>query len=110
MSITAGSIRVVRPAAAALAGVAIIGPLASPAGADGCNDIEVVFARAPGKRPASGRVGQACRLLRGQGGQPLHRHLRRELPGDLRLPWLAADGANDASTFIQNVVNNRPDT
>ena len=56
-------------AAAALAGVAIIGPLASPAGADGCNDIEVVFARGTGEAPGIGRVGQAfVDSLRGKVG------------------------------------------
>jgi cutinase len=95
-------------AAAALAGVAIIGPL-SPAGADGCNDIEVVFARGTGKRPASAASGRPWSIRCAARWATLHRHLRRELPGDLRLPGRRRR-ANDASTFIQNVVNNCPDT
>ena len=111
MTLNAGSIRVVRAlAAAALAGAAIIGPLASPAGADGCNDIEVVFARGTGEAPGIGRVGQAfVDSLRGKVGNRSIGTYGVNYPATYDF-LAAADGANDASTFIQNVVNNCPDT
>ena len=97
-------------AAAALAGVAIIGPLASPAGADGCNDIEVVFARGTGEAPGIGRVGQAfVDSLRGRVGNRSIGTYGVNYPATYDF-LAAADGANDASAFIQNVVNNCPDT
>ena len=97
-------------AAAALAGAAIIGPLASPAGADGCNDIEVVFARGTGEAPGIGRVGQAfVDSLRGKVGNRSIGTYGVNYPATYDF-LAAADGANDASTFIQNVVNNCPDT
>ncbi len=97
-------------AAAALAGAAIIGPLASPAGADGCNDIEVVFARGTGEAPGIGRVGQAfVDSLRGKVGNRSIGTYGVNYPATYDF-LAAADGANDASAFIQNVVNNCPDT
>ncbi len=97
-------------AAATLAGAAIIGPLASPAGADGCNDIEVVFARGTGEAPGIGRVGQAfVDSLRGKVGNRSIGTYGVNYPATYDF-LAAADGANDASAFIQNVVNNCPDT
>ncbi|MCB0943222.1 MAG: cutinase family protein [Mycobacterium sp.] len=111
MTLNAGSIRVVRAlAAAALVGAAIIGPLAPPASADGCNDIEVVFARGTGEPPGIGRVGQAfVDSLRGRVGNRSIGTYGVNYPATYDF-LAAADGANDASAFIQNVVNNCPDT
>ncbi len=112
MTVTAGVIRVVRAAAAALlAGAAIIGPLAPPtAAADGCSDIEVVFARGTGEPPGLGRVGDAfVSSLRGRVGNRSVGTYGVNYPATYEF-LAAADGANDASAFIQNVVNNCPNT
>jgi len=111
VSITAGSIRVVRAlAAAALAGAAIIGPLASPAGADGCNDIEVVFARGTGEAPGIGRVGQAfVDSLRGKVGNRSIGTYGVNYPATYDF-LAAADGAADATNHIVSTAAQCPST
>ena len=48
-------------AAAAVSAIAALAPLSPPpAGAAGCNDVEVVFARGTTEDPGIGRVGQAA--------------------------------------------------
>ena len=112
MTLTFGTARAVSAvAAAALAGAAIIGPVAPPtATADGCNDIAVVFARGTGEPPGLGRVGQAfVDSLRGRVGNRSVGTYGVNYPATYDF-LAAADGANDASAYIQNVVNNCPDT
>jgi cutinase len=101
--------------AALLAAALLIAPAAGPASllptasAD-CPDIEVVFARGTKEPPGLGVVGDAfVSALRSQvGGRSVgayavnypasHNFLR------------AADGANDASAHVQDMVNSCPDT
>ena len=48
-------------------------------------------------------------MTQGLRRRPHRRHLRRELPGYLRLPT-AADGANDMSSHVQYMMANCPNT
>ncbi len=105
--------RLFRPAGAVALAVAAAGlsiPAAAPAGAVACNDVEVVFARGTSEAPGIGRVGEAFVSA-----------LRNQLPyrniGVYGVNYpasydflAAANGANDASAYIQNVVNSCPDT
>lgn len=95
--------------ATATAAVAI--PLTAPAAhADGCSDIEVVFARGTNEDPGIGRVGDAfVNDLRGMvGGRSLGVYA---VNYPASYDFLAvADGANDASGHIQWVANNCPNT
>lgn len=105
--------RLFRPVGAVALAVAATGlglSAASPAHAVACNDVEVVFARGTGEAPGIGRVGEAFVSA-----------LRNQLPyrsiGVYGVNYpasydflAAADGANDASAYIQNVVNSCPDT
>ncbi|HOB50661.1 MAG TPA: cutinase family protein [Mycobacterium sp.] len=83
---------------------------APSAGAVVCNDVEVVFARGTKEPPGIGRVGEAFVSA-----------LRERVPNRslgvyaVNYPasydfLAAADGANDASAYIQNVVNTCPAT
>ena len=85
-------------------------PLAAPAHADGCNDIEVVFARGTSEDPGIGRVGGAfVDDLRGMVGGRSMGVYAVNYPASY--DFLAvADGANDASAYIQNIANNCPNT
>lgn len=97
-------------ASAATVGV-MTGLLTAPvAGAVVCNDVEVVFARGTKEPPGIGRVGEA-----------FVSSLRERVPNRslgvyaVNYPasydfLAAADGANDASAYIQNVVNTCPAT
>ena len=106
-------------AAALAAAAAVATPLAMPpatglslpvANAMVCNDIEVVFARGTNEDPGIGRVGQAfvndLRTL--VGGRSLGVYAVN-YPASYDF-LAAADGANDASAHIQNVVNSCPNT
>ncbi|HPY25119.1 MAG: Cutinase [Actinomycetota bacterium] len=87
----------------------LTGLLSAPAaGAVACNDVEVVFARGTKEAPGIGRVGEAFVSA-----------LREKVPNRtlgvyaVNYPasydfLAAADGANDASAYIQNVVNTCP--
>lgn len=80
------------------------------AAADGCNDVEVVFARGTNEPPGIGRVGDAfVGNLRGLiGGRSLGVYA---VNYPASYDFLAvADGANDASGHIQWVADNCPGT
>ena len=75
-----------------------------------CNDIEVVFARGTNEDPGIGRVGQAFvnDLSNLVGGRSMGVYAVN-YPASYDF-LAAADGANDASAYIQNVVNSCPNT
>lgn len=98
------------PAAAAAAALAAAaGLLAAPAAqALPCNDVEVVFARGTNEPPGIGRVGEAF-------VSELRKRIPERTMGVYSVNYpasydflAAADGANDASAHIQNVVNACP--
>jgi cutinase len=97
-------------AAVVVSGVTLIAPAVASAQADACPAVQVVFARGTGEPDGIGRVGQAFvdslrPLVKGKSvavyavNYPATRDFLR-----------AADGANDASNFVQNVANTCPDT
>jgi cutinase len=105
-------------AAVVVSGVTLVAPaVVSPgttavasAQADACPAVQVVFARGTGEPDGTGRVGQAFvdslrPLVKGKSvavyavNYPATRDFLR-----------AADGANDASNFVQNIANTCPDT
>ncbi len=93
------------------AGLLSVSPtLAPPARADGCPDIEVVFARGTSEAPGLGRVGGAfVNDLRGRVGNRSVGAYAVNYPAT----WdflAAAGGANDASGHIQHMMANCPDT
>ena len=95
----------------AAAAPAMAGFLAAPpAAADGCNDVEVVFARGTGENQGIGRVGDAfVNNLSGMiGGRSLGVYAVN-YPASYDF-LAAADGANDASAHIQYVINTCPGT
>ena len=102
-------------AATALAGVAAgimsAGTItAAPANAAYCNDVQVVFARGTKEDPGIGRVGEAfVNDLRGRIGNRSMGVYAVNYPASYDF-LAAADGANDASAYIQNLVSSCPDT
>ena len=95
-------------AAVVVSGVTLVAPAAAHAAA--CPDVQVVFARGTGEPVGVGRVGDAFVDA-----------LRPLVPGEsvdvyaVNYPasydfLRAAEGANDASAFIQNTVARCPDT
>ena len=98
-------------AAAAVSAIAALAPLSPPpAGAAGCNDVEVVFARGTTEDPGIGRVGQAfVDDLRGRAGTRSVGVYPVNYPASYDF-LAAADGANDASAHIQSVAANCPAT
>lgn len=95
-------------AAAATAGVLTL--TAPPVAAVACNDVEVVFARGTNEPPGIGRVGQA--FVDNLGNRIGNRTMgvyAVNYPASYDF-LAAADGANDASAHIQNVVNSCPNT
>lgn len=90
---------------------AIVGPLpAAPANAVVCNDVEVVFARGTNEDPGIGRVGQAfVDNLAGMIGGRTMGVYAVNYPASYDF-LAAANGANDASAYIQNVANTCPNT
>ena len=107
------STRPLQAASAALlaAGTALVSPTMLPAAhAAACNDVQVVFARGTDEPPGIGRVGQAfVDSLRGKIGNRSMGVYGVNYPASYDF-LAAADGANDASAFIQDVVNTCPDT
>ncbi|CAN1551827.1 Cutinase/acetylxylan esterase [Mycobacteriaceae bacterium] len=106
------SLRTCAGAATFLAAAAIISalPSAPPANAVVCNDIEVVFARGTSELPGIGRVGEAfVSDLAARVGNRSVGVYGVNYPASYDF-LTAADGANDASAHIQNVVNNCPGT
>jgi cutinase len=97
--------------AVVVAGTALVSPTMLPlAHAVGCNDIQVVFARGTDEPPGIGRVGQTfVDSLRGKIGNRSMGVYAVNYPATYDF-LAAADGANDASAFIQDVVNTCPDT
>lgn len=95
-------------AAVLFSGATLAGPMAS-AQSDSCPDVQVVFARGTGEPAGIGRVGDAFvealrPLVDGSVGvyavdYPATRDFLR-----------AAEGANDASLFVQNTAVTCPDT
>lgn len=95
-------------AAVVVCGVTLVAPAAAQAAA--CPDVQVVFARGTGEPAGAGRVGDAFVDA-----------LRPLVPGKsvavdavnypASLDFMrAADGANEASAFVQNTVATCPDT
>ena len=96
-------------AAAVTATGALILTPASPAQAEGCPDIEVVFARGTNEDPGLGRIGNAfVNSLRSKVGGRSVGSYAVNYPASF--DFLAAAGANDASAHIQNMVNTCPNT
>jgi len=83
---------------------------APAANAMGCNDIEVVFARGTSELPGIGRVGESfVEDLRARVGNRSIGTYGVGYPASYDF-LAAADGANDASAYIQDIVNTCPDT
>ncbi|WP_323055382.1 cutinase family protein [Mycolicibacterium sp. J2] len=96
-------------AAAVIAGPASLGSLAT-AHADGCPDIEVVFARGTNEDPGLGRIGNAfVSSLRGKVGGRSVGAYAVNYPASYDF-LAAANGANDASGHIQWMMDNCPAT
>lgn len=75
-----------------------------------CNDIEVVFARGTSELPGIGRVGESfVDDLRARVGNRSVGAYAVNYPASYDF-LTAANGANDASAYIQNIVNTCPDT
>lgn len=105
-------------AAAILAGAILTAPSVIPsqaigmasASAPSCPAVQVVFARGTGEAPGSGRVGCAfTEALRPQIGGKTLAVYTVEYPASLDL-LRAVDGANDTSSFIQEISASCPDT
>jgi cutinase len=97
-------------AAALVTMTALISPATLPTAKAACNDVQVVFARGTDEAPGIGRVGQAfVNSLRGRIGDRSMGVYAVNYPASYDF-LAAADGANDASAFIQNTVNTCPDT
>lgn len=96
-------------AAVTAAGSLLLAP-AAPAQADGCTDIEVVFARGTNEEPGLGRVGNAfVNSLRNKVGGRSVGAYAVNYPASFDF-LAAAGGANDASGHIQWMINNCPNT
>jgi cutinase len=100
----------VLPALVLIAMAGLVSPTALPTAKAGCYDVQVVFARGTDEPPGIGRVGQAfVNALRPKiGGRSLGVYAV-DYPASYDF-LAAADGANDASAFIQGVVNDCPNT
>ncbi len=104
-----------RAAAAFAASAAVLAAAAGvagapPAGAVACSDVEVVFARGTNEPAGIGRVGEAFVAdLRNLIGNRTLGVYGVNYPASYDF-LAAADGANDASAHIQNIINNCPNT
>jgi cutinase len=96
-------------ATVAAAGSLLLAP-AAPAQAEGCPDIEVVFARGTNEAPGLGRIGSAFvdSLSNKVGGRSVGAYAVN-YPASFDF-LAAAGGANDASGHIQWMINNCPNT
>ncbi|MCB0948884.1 MAG: cutinase family protein [Mycobacterium sp.] len=103
--------KAVLAAVALLLAPALAGPATGPtARAQGCPDIEVVFARGTDEPPGLGRVGQAfVDSLRGQVGGRSVGAYAVNYPASFDF-LAAAGGANDASAHVQYMMANCPGT
>lgn len=99
-------------AAGAAATALLMDPTASSmptAAADGCPDVEVVFARGTSEPPGLGRVGDGLvNALRGQTSRSVGAYAVN-YPASYDF-GRAADGANDASGHVMWMVENCPGT
>lgn len=105
-------------AALMVSGVTLVAPALLPSGPTGvasaqpaeCADVQVVFARGTGEPAGIGRVGDAFvdALLPLVPGQSVDVYAVN-YPASYDF-LRAADGANDASAFVQNTVATCPDT
>lgn len=96
-------------AAVTALGTFVVTPTPS-AQAEGCPDIEVVFARGTNEDPGLGRIGNAfVNSLRGKVGGRSVGTYAVNYPASYDF-LAAAAGANDASAHIQWMVNNCPGT
>jgi cutinase len=104
--------------AALVSGVTLVAPAVLPSGAtnlasaqaEPCPAIQVVFARGTGEPEGTGRVGEAfVNALRPMVGGKSVAVYAVNYPAT-RDFLLAAEGANDASLFVQNTVTTCPDT
>jgi cutinase len=105
-------------AAVMVSGVTLVAPAMLSSGTaaiasaapSGCSDVQVVFARGTGEPVGVGRVGDAfvnaLRPLVGDKSVGVYAVNYPATRDFLR----AADGANDASAFVQNTVTTCPDT
>ena len=108
---------VARALLAAAAGALTVGllsaapaPVAAPAQAAPCPDIEVIFARGTTEDPGVGRVGNSfIQDLRGMVGGRSVGAYGVNYPADYDFMQAAA-GANDASAHVQWMMNNCPAT
>ena len=97
-------------AAVAATAALVIGPATPAAQAQGCPDIEVVFARGTDDTPGLGRVGDAfVGSLRGKVGGRSVGAYAVNYPASFDF-LAAAGGANDASAHIQYMMANCPGT
>lgn len=105
-------------AAVMVSGMTLVAPALLPSGAtniasaqaDQCPDVQVVFARGTGEPDGTGRVGQAfVDALRPLVGGKSVAEYAVNYPAT-RDVLRAAEGANDASAFVQNTVTTCPDT
>jgi cutinase len=104
------SVRTAAAAVAAFGGLTGALPCAPAANASGCNDIEVVFARGTSELPGIGRVGESfVDDLRARVGNRSVGTYAVNYPASYDF-LTAADGANDASAYIQSIVNTCPNT
>lgn len=88
----------------------LVSPATLPTAKAACNNVQVVFARGTDEPPGIGRVGQAfVNSLRGKIGNRSMGVYAVNYPASYDF-LAAANGANDASAFIQDTVNNCPDT
>lgn len=97
--------------------LALLGPSASPASADPCPDVEVVFARGTGEPPGVGGVGQAfVDAVRAQaGGKSVGVYGVNYAAGsnfDDRLAFASTvvDGIRDEASHVESMAANCPDT
>jgi cutinase len=98
-------------AAAVLAGMTmLVSPATLPTASADCYDVQVVFARGTDEPPGIGRVGQAfVNALRPKIGNRSLGVYAVNYPASYDF-LAAANGANDASAFVQGVVNDCPNT
>src|ERR1700736_1980249 len=96
----------------------VLSPVGLPsASADPCPDVEVVFARGTAEAPGVGGVGQAfVDLLRSQiGGRslgvyPVNYQASSDFTGGMEFASTVVDGIRDASTHIESMAANCPNT
>jgi len=98
------------PAVVLVAMASLVSPAVLPTASAACSDIQVVFARGTDEPPGIGRVGQAfVNSLRGKIGGRSMGVYAVNYPASYDF-LAAANGANDASAFVQGVMNDCPNT